>query len=249
MFDVVEKMPISILVFIETDGSLCSIVGAAMGPYLCTSGRNQMEFHLDGTLSPAFTRLSSIDLHPLFVHYSGMGTMNSPGSPLVQLTAPTGVDEMIVHEWMEADHVRRFWGDPHKNLRQYRQNDDGSQQRIVKTGNRKVGLILWQHPTRRELDEAGLVDIPESVVDIDIMIGELDMVGRGIGSAAIRMVAEQSLVDAAVPFVIAATRTDNVASRRAFEKAGFQTDREFDDPGYGRCVLMIRRRSASQSAT
>jgi RimJ/RimL family protein N-acetyltransferase len=169
--------------------------------------------------------------------------MKSPGSPCVQLTAPTGVDDGIVREWMKADHVRRFWGDPCRNFRQYKQNDSGSQQRIVMTDNRKVGLILWQHPTRRELDEAGLVDIPESVVDIDIMIGEADMVGRGIGSTAIRMVAEQSLMDKQVPFVIAATRTDNAASRQAFKKAGFATDREFDDPGYGRCVLMIRRKS------
>jgi RimJ/RimL family protein N-acetyltransferase len=169
--------------------------------------------------------------------------MSSPGGPLVHLAAPTREDDLIVHEWMEADHVRCYWGDPHKNFQQYSQSDDGAQRRIINTGNRKVGLILWQHPTRRELDEAGLADIPESVVDIDVMIGEPDMVGRGIGSEAIRMVAEQSLLDAAVPFVIAATRTDNVASRRAFEKAGFRTDREFDDPGYGRCVLMIRHRT------
>jgi aminoglycoside 6'-N-acetyltransferase len=170
--------------------------------------------------------------------------MNSIDNPIVQLTKPTGADEVIVRKWMEAEHVQRFWGDPRKNFEQYKLNEVGSQQRIIETGDRQVGLILWQHPTRRELDEAGLEDIPESVVDIDIMIGEPDMVGKGIGSKAIWLVAEQSLADVSVPSVIAATRTDNAASRRAFEKAGFILDREFDDPGYGRCVLMIRRRPA-----
>ena len=80
------------------------------------------------------------------------------------------------------------------------------------------------------------------MIDIDLMIGERAEVGRGVGSAAIRLVAEAALSDPAVPFVIAATLMDNRASRRAFAKAGFRSDRRFDDVPSGRGVLMVRRR-------
>ncbi len=108
--------------------------------------------------------------------------------------------------------------------------------------------MLRQDPTRQELDEAGLIEILESVIDIDIMIGERTEVGRGVGSTAIRLVAEAALSDPAVPFVIAATLTGNRASQRAFAKAGFRGEREFDDVPSGRCVLMVRRRQEAQVA-
>ena len=108
--------------------------------------------------------------------------------------------------------------------------------------------MLWQHPTREELDVAGLSDVPESVIDIDIVIGEREAVGRGVGSAALRLVAENALTDTAVPFVIGCTRHDNLASLRAFAKAGFRRDREFDDVPYGRHVLMVCHRKETQEA-
>ncbi|MFB1490794.1 MULTISPECIES: GNAT family N-acetyltransferase [unclassified Thiocapsa] len=83
---------------------------------------------------------------------------------------------------------------------------------------------------------------------IDIMIGERGDAGKGVGAAAIRLVAEVALSDPAVPFVIAAVLADNLASQRAFAKAGFRNDREFDDVPSGRCVLMSRPRQDGEVA-
>jgi len=102
--------------------------------------------------------------------------------------------------------------------------------------------VLWQHPTRQELDVAGLADISPSVIGIDIMIGEPAAVGQGLGLSAIRLVVEAAFSDPAVPFVMACARLDNLASRRMFAKAGFREDREFDDVPNGRHVLMVRHR-------
>lgn len=110
----------------------------------------------------------------------------------------------------------------------------------------EVGVVTWQHPTRQELDEAALHDIPESVIDIDILIGEVSDTGRGVGPCAISLVAESALADPAVPFVIAAASVENQASQRAFAKAGFRKDREFDDVPAGRHVLMVRRRACRE---
>lgn len=74
------------------------------------------------------------------------------------------------------------------------------------------------------------------------MIGERDALGKGLGAADIRLVAEAALSDPAVPFVIAATAVENTASLRAFAKAGFHEELEFDDVPHGRCVLLVKRR-------
>lgn len=156
-------------------------------------------------------------------------------------------DLPLVEQWLRADHVRRTWGDPDGNIRLLRDPPaKGNWRAIIEADGQKVGLVLWQHPTRKELDEAGLTDIPESV--IDIMIKEPAALGQGVGSAAICLVAEVALSDPAVPFVIGATLRDNLASQRAFAKAGFRGDREFDDVPGGRCVLMVRHRQQARIA-
>jgi len=161
----------------------------------------------------------------------------------VRLCGPADEDLSLINRWLQADHVRRYWGDPQENIRWLREPPaPGSGRAIIEADGRKVGLALWQHPTREELDLAGLNDIPTSVIDIDIMIGECDAVGRGFGSEAIRMVAEAALADPSVPFVIGCAEMGNVASQRAFGKAGFCKARVFDDVPNGACVLLVCRR-------
>lgn len=171
-------------------------------------------------------------------------TGTTEDKPVDVRLADAGPGELpLIERWLRTDHVRRYWGDPEENIRLLRATPSTLDRRaIIKAGGRKVGLVLWQHPTRRELDEAGLLDVPESVIDIDILIGEAAETGQGVGSAAIRLVAEIALADPSVPFVIAATSIDNRASLRAFVKAGFEIDREFEDVPSGRYVLMVRHR-------
>ena len=160
----------------------------------------------------------------------------------------TSDDMPLIEQWLHADHVRSTWGDPGANLRLLNEPPaNGSWRAIIEAGGHKVGIVLWQHPTREELDVAGLVDIPTSVIDTDIMIGEFDALERGLGSEAISLVAEVALSEPTVPFVMACSRLDNLASQRAFVKAGFRKDREFDDVPNGLHVLMVRHRQEGQS--
>lgn len=155
----------------------------------------------------------------------------------------TNDDLPLIARWLRADHVRGTWGEPDANIRLLTEPPaQGSWRAIIEADGRKLGLVLWQHPTREELDVAGLDDIPTSVIDIDILIGEPDALRRGLGSSAMRTVAERALADPAVPFVIACVRPDNLASRRACAKAGFHEDRVFDDVPNGPHLLMVHRR-------
>ncbi len=167
----------------------------------------------------------------------------------VQLREVTDDDLPRIYAWLHADHVRTMWGDPEANFNALSAPPTGGSGRaIIEADGRKLGLVLWQHPTRKELDVAGLYDIPTSVIDIDIMIGELDSVGKGLGSAAIELVAEAALSDPAVPCVMACARPDNPASLRAFAKAGFRRDRMFDDVPHGPHVLLTRGRPEARTA-
>ena len=167
----------------------------------------------------------------------------------LRLRDVTNDDLPLIEQWLHADHVRSTWGDPGANLRLLSEPPaTGSWRAIIEADGHKVGIVLWQHPTREELDVADLTDIPTSVIDIDIMIGEADALGRGLGSGAISLVAKVALSDPTVPFVMACAGLDNVASQRAFAKAGFRKDREFDDVPYGLHVLMVRHRQEGQVA-
>jgi len=167
----------------------------------------------------------------------------------LQLREVTKDDLVLIERWLHADHVRSAWGDPDAHLRLLGTLPaDGGWRAIIEADGLEVGLVLWQHPTRQELDVAGLTDIPQSAIDIDIMIGEADAVGRGVGSSAIRLVVDAAFSDPAVPFVMACARLDNLASQRTFAKAGFRKDREFDDVPNGRHVLMVRQRQEGRVA-
>ena len=167
----------------------------------------------------------------------------------LRLRDVTNDDLPLIEQWLHADHVRSTWGDPGANLRLLNEPPaNGNWRAIIEADGHQVGIVLWQHPTREELDVAGLADIPTSVIDIDIMIGEFDALGRGLGSDTISLVAEVALSDPTVPFVMACARLDNLASQRAFAKAGFRKDREFDDVPNGLHVLMVRHRQEGQVA-
>lgn len=181
------------------------------------------------------------------------GNETPPSDPQIimslRLRDVTNDDLPFIEQWLHADHVRSTWGDPSANLRLLSEPPaKGHWRAIIEADGHQVGIVLWQHPTREELDVAGLTDIPTSVIDIDIMIGEFDALGRGLGADAIRHVAELALSDPTVPFVMACTGPDNLASQRAFTRAGFRRDREFDDVPNGLHVLMVRHRARAGAA-
>ena len=98
----------------------------------------------------------------------------------LRLRDVTDDDLACIAQWLHADHVRSTWGDPDANVRLFdKPPATGRWQAIIEADGHAVGVVLWQHPTREELDLAGLTDIPTSVVDIDIMLGEVAALGRG----------------------------------------------------------------------
>jgi RimJ/RimL family protein N-acetyltransferase len=144
----------------------------------------------------------------------------------------------LVATWMRAPHVAKWWGDPDKSLREVLERPNGGGDALIVADGLPVGYVRWQVPTRRELDEAGLQEVPDSTIDIDIAIGEPEYIGLGIGSRAIGLILEDLDADTDLKMVILATSVDNFVAIRAYEKAGFDRRRTFDDPEGGMCWLL-----------
>ena len=146
-------------------------------------------------------------------------------------------DRARLEEWLHRAHVTRWWSDPDFALSECLDRPEGGDHAMIYADSVPVGYLCSQRPARSEFDAAGLFEIPDGAVDIDILIGELEYVGRGIGPRALAILLDRLLADPTVPLVELCTSVQNTAAIRAFEKAGFRRLREFDDPVHGRCLM------------
>lgn len=94
-------------------------------------------------------------------------------------------DLTLVSEWLRRHHVSQWWGEPSNALRELR-GRTAETATLIKLAGQPVGYLCWQAPSDSELQDAGLSDLPRGLIDVDIMIGELSAVGRGVGPEALR---------------------------------------------------------------
>jgi RimJ/RimL family protein N-acetyltransferase len=159
-----------------------------------------------------------------------------------------GADDLpLMHEWLRREHVRRWWTECRtyeEVVEHYLPAIEGQEPTdlyLIVVDERPVGFIqsytVADHPEHHDL-----VRVEDGVAGVDLFIAEPDLVGRGLGSEVLRrFVDEIVFAEASVHACIADPEVDNVASIRAFEKAGFARVREFVDPSDGRSHALVRR--------
>ena len=97
--------------------------------------------------------------------------------------------------------------------------------------------LVTDHP---EWDE--IVQVGAGVAGVDLLIGEPDLVGRGLGPQALeRFARDVVFADPAVHAVVATVEEPNHRSRRAFEKAGFRHVRDVEEDGLPHCLFRLDR--------
>lgn len=157
-----------------------------------------------------------------------------PSVELVAFLAPR--DLPLLRIWLDRPHVAPWWGDPGEALA-HASGHPPSMHKIIAVDGEAVGYVCWQSLGAEELSAAGLSALPPDHVDVDILIGENECIGRGIGPQALLAVIEQ-LRSAGVSSIGLATDEGNQRARRAFEKAGFRFFREFEEAGRRWCYLI-----------
>ena len=147
-------------------------------------------------------------------------------------------DLPLIARWLQAPHVAQWWPDPDQ-LAKIESHMDEKNVRlfVVRAAQRPIGYLQCY-----DVPQGGhpFPDQPPGTRGIDQFIGETDMIGRGHGPALLRTFLDR-LFNAGAPGVITDPDPANRRAVRAYEKAGFASDRLVDTP-YGRTLLMVCRR-------
>jgi aminoglycoside 6'-N-acetyltransferase len=161
---------------------------------------------------------------------------------------PLEADDLrLVHEWLHRSHVRRWWTDREtyeEVVEHYLpsiEGDEPTDHHVLLLDEQPIGFIqtyiVSDHP-----DYAALVGVGEGVAGVDLLIGEEALTGQGLGTEIIRrFVDEVVFARPGTVACIADPNARNVASIRAFEKAGFSVVGEFVDPEDGQTHALVRR--------
>jgi aminoglycoside 6'-N-acetyltransferase len=160
----------------------------------------------------------------------------------------TAADFPLLVAWLREPQVARWWN--HEASAEGVERDFGPSVRgeepgddlVVSVDGRPIGLM--QRSIIRDYPEdlagfAAIVEVPDGAVELDYLIGEAAMRGRGLGTKMIAAAVENTWSwDRTVPAVLVAVVAANTASWRALEKAGLQRiaegemspDNPVDDP-------------------
>ncbi len=150
-----------------------------------------------------------------------------------------GTDRPILKSWLYEPQVIKWWGHPDKTIPELSVPPNDGGELIIEVNDKPVGYIRWQVPEDRELREAGLTDLPEDIVDIDIAIGDSDYIGWGVGTNALQLLVNELRSEWPDRRLMICTQSENLRARNSFEKAGFRYVRLFDDPEFGRMWLLL----------
>jgi aminoglycoside 6'-N-acetyltransferase len=156
-------------------------------------------------------------------------------------------DVPLVERWLQEEHVARWWRDSvEEAIDKRRKGIEGrrpTRQFVILADDRPAGMIqtylVRDHPEWQELVRAG-----DDAAGVDLMIGEPDLVGRGLGPRVLTEFTQDVVfADPAVNAVVATVEESNRRSWRAFEKAGFRHVRNVEEDGLPHRLMRLDRRS------
>lgn len=130
-------------------------------------------------------------------------------------------DLALLESWLRQPHVSEWWGDPDQGLAEIRQamDDVGVEPLIVELDGRPVAYLQSYDPHLE--DDHPYADQPFGTLGIDISIGDVELVGKGHGTAIVRQFCRQLFLEGA-PRIVIDPHPDNARAIRAYEKVGFR---------------------------
>jgi RimJ/RimL family protein N-acetyltransferase len=161
---------------------------------------------------------------------------------------PMAADDLrLLHEWLQRPHVRRWYG----KQRTYEEvvdhylpaieGRDPTDHYIVMLDDRPIGM-LQTYVVADYPEYATAVAIEDRhTAGTDILVGIEELTGKGLGTEILRRFATDVVfARPETTSIVADPDARNIASVRAFEKAGFRVVREFVDPTDGEIHALVR---------
>lgn len=150
-------------------------------------------------------------------------------------------DLPVLREWFKREHVRRWWRDSDEAMAKRLQREPTDEYVIVVDGC-AAGMI--QTYLVADYPEWGaIVGTDSGLAGVDLLIGENDLVGRGLGPRVLEQFASEIVFTRPETTACVATVEEgNSRSWRAFEKAGFRHARDVEENGLPHRLMRLDRR-------
>ena len=143
---------------------------------------------------------------------------------------PVKADDLpLMRSWLETPHVAEWWGEPETELGYIRdmiEGRDTTRPFIFSVDGKAAGYIQFWFVGHHQnatwvADHPWLAELPSETIGVDLSIGDPNMLGRGVGSGALRAFVERLLTDGH-RIIIIDPDPANRRAVRAYEKAGFR---------------------------
>ena len=146
---------------------------------------------------------------------------------LLKFRALRREDVPLLRRWLNEPHVDRWWRTPldeAATAAEYVPRIDGREPThvfVIVLDGRPIGWIQWfrwaDYP-----EHAAQLGAEATAAGLDLAIGEADLLGRGIGTRALRRFVEDVVfADPAISACVCDPEVENARSLRAFARAGF----------------------------
>lgn len=155
------------------------------------------------------------------------------------------LDLDAIHAWMNDPDVARFWSlaVPRYEIAAYLASQLDNPHSTPYVGCLDGRPMSYWELYRADLDPlSSYYDARPHDAGVHLLLGPPGDRGRGVGARLLRHVAQRSLAqDSAAKRVIAEPDVRNVASIRAFERAGFRRERDLDLPEKRAALMVLER--------
>lgn len=139
-------------------------------------------------------------------------------------------DLPLLQRWLQLPHVDAWWHEPLDLagvVAKYGPRIDGAvptHMFVIEHDGRAIGWIQW-YRWRDYAAHAAQLGAELTSGGVDLALGEVEMLGRGFGSSALRLFVERVVFTHDVSAVVCDPEVRNTRSLRAFEKSGFKVER------------------------
>lgn len=155
-------------------------------------------------------------------------------------------DLPLVDRWLHTDNVRRWWPpypDLEAHYRPVLAGEEPTHVHLVLEEGRAVGLIQT-YVVVDDPEWEQLVQVGPYVAGVDLLLGDPDAVGRGLGPRVLAAYTTRIVfADPAVHACVAGVDVCNDRSLRAFAKAGFRPVRDYVEEGRPHRLVRLERRA------
>jgi aminoglycoside 6'-N-acetyltransferase len=188
----------------------------------------------------------------------------SPDAGAITFRPLTRVDLPVLTRWLNTPHVSQWWGAARAegNLggagldaateaaveAEYGPGADApgtTAYLVIELDGDAIGLIQWYRLADEPDYASAIGESPVGTAGVDLLVGELGAIGRGVGPRVIDAFVRTVVFGAEdVTRCVAGPEIANTRSIRAFEKAGFRAVRDAVVPGeHGAERIMVRDRN------